>query len=130
VTIPRFSDPRGTLSVVDWPQIVAFTPRRFYYLYDLAPGTTRAGHAHFVEEELILCLHGSVVITADDGQTRRDFSLNRPDIGVYIPPLVWHELRDFAPGTVCAVLASKPYSETDYCRDYAEFLQIARPPGC
>jgi dTDP-4-dehydrorhamnose 3,5-epimerase-like enzyme len=128
LAIPRFSDHRGNLSVIDWPGNLSFTPRRFYYIYDVTRGSTRAGHAHFVEEELIICLAGSVVVVADDGRDRREFSLNRPDFALHIPPLVWHELRDFSPGAVCAVLASEPHFEKDYCRVYQEFLRVARQP--
>jgi WxcM-like, C-terminal len=79
-----------------------------------------------VDQELIVCLTGSVVVLTDDGQTRQNFCLNRPDIALHIPPLVWHELRDFSPGTVCTVLAAEKHSEKDYCRGYQEFLDAAR----
>jgi dTDP-4-dehydrorhamnose 3,5-epimerase-like enzyme len=123
IRIPRFSDDRGTLCVIDWAEKLQFTPQRLYYIHDVTEGAKRAGHAHFREEELVLCLAGSIRVAVDNGQTRKEFSLDRPDIGLYIPRMVWHELHGFGRGAVCAVLASGRHSEEDYCRDYQQFLE-------
>lgn len=125
IHVPSFSDDRGTLCVIDWKEKLPFTPERLYYIHSVTAGAQRAGHAHFREVELILCLAGSIRVVVDNSQTRKEFELARPDVGLYIPRMVWHELDTFSPGAVCAVLATGQHSEEDYCRDYQQFLQHA-----
>jgi dTDP-4-dehydrorhamnose 3,5-epimerase-like enzyme len=126
LTIPRFSDHRGSLSVIDWPECLPFVPRRFYYLYDLVDGARRAGHAHLKEEEMMVAVGGSFKVLTDDGQARREYTLDRPDVALYVPALIWHELYGFSGGAVCAVLASERYAREDYCDDYQQFLQVCQ----
>jgi hypothetical protein len=123
IPIPSSSDHRGTLSVIDWAVTLPFTPQRLYYIHEVAMGTRRAGHAHFRGEELILSLSGSISVVVDNGHARHEFTLDRPDIGLHIPRLVWHEVHSFSRGAVCAVLASGHHREDDYCRDYQQFLE-------
>jgi hypothetical protein len=126
VSIPRFDDPRGTLSAIEGEPVIPFNPARFFYIYGVGRNAVRGCHALKRTEELIIALAGSFTITVDDGHSKTDFLLNRPDQGIYIPPLVWHELHDFAPGTVCGVLASKPYDSDGYYREYNDFLIAVR----
>ena len=125
IRVPSFSDERGSLCVIDWKEELSFTPERLYYIHSVTDGAQRAGHAHFREVELILCLAGSIRVVIDNGRSREEFKLDRPDVGLYIPRMLWHELDAFSPGAVCAVLASGQHSEEDYCRDYQQFLQHA-----
>jgi len=122
IEIPRFVDHRGTLSVIDGTLSLPFEPKRFYYLYNLVAGTRRGCHAHRTEQELIMALAGSFRVFVDDGQSTAEFQLERPNDGLYVPPLVWHELHSFAPGAVCAVLASTPYDVNDYYDKYEDFV--------
>jgi dTDP-4-dehydrorhamnose 3,5-epimerase-like enzyme len=127
VDLPRFTDARGSLSVVERADL-PFPVQRFYYLYDVPEGIVRGGHAHRTEEELILALAGRLSVAVDDGTERREFMLDRPDLGLYLPALVWHELRNFSPGAVCGVLASQPYDKDDYFNAYGSFLAyLSRP---
>ena len=123
IRVPSFSDHRGTLCVLDWKEELPFTPERLYYIHSVTHGAQRAGHAHYREVELILCLAGSIRVVIDNGRSREEFKLDRPDVGLYIPQMLWHELDAFSPGAVCAVLATGQHSEEDYCRDYQQFLQ-------
>jgi hypothetical protein len=126
IEIPRFTDDCGTLSVIEGKSLLPFEPKRFYYLYELIEGARRGCHAHRTEEELIIALAGGFKVTVDDGNTRREFPLERPDQGLYLPPLVWHEVHSFAAGSVCVVLASERYDIDDYYRVYEDFLQTVR----
>ncbi len=128
IPIPRVTDESGSLCVVDWAETLPFSPARFYFVYDVAPGARRAGHAHFLEEELIVCLNGAFRILTDDGSGRREFHLDRAEMALHIPPLVWHSLDRFTPGAVCAVFASGRYNQDDYCRDYQRFLETIKDP--
>lgn len=124
IIIPRHADDRGSLSVVEFSGCLPFTPRRFYYLYDLSTTTARAGHAHWIEQEVMLAIHGSFTVRIGDGESFREFVLERPDRGVHVPAGWWHELTGFSGEAVCAVFASEPYNPEDYCRDYDEFINL------
>jgi len=126
ITIPRFSDDRGNLSVVEFAECLPFTPKRFYYIYDANPASRRGGHSHWQEEESILALHGTFTVLVDDGCRRTEYLLDRPDVTLYIPPLMWHEVFGFSPGAICAVFASQRYNKEDYCFDYQQFTGSAR----
>ncbi len=124
IAIPRFEDPRGTLSVVDGPPAIPFETRRFYYIHNVAPDARRGCHAHRNEKQLIIAVTGRFRITVKDDRLTREFELASPAVGLYVPPLLWHELHDFAPGTVCAVLASVSYDPADYIHSFDEYCRI------
>src|SRR5262245_11267722 len=124
VDVPSHADQRGTLSVIEWPGAIPFTPRRFYYIYAISRDAHRAGHAHVAEQEFILALHGRFRVRTDDGSACRDFVLDRPSLGLLVPPLVWHELDRFSDDAICAVLASREYRDDDYIRDRDQFRAL------
>lgn len=115
------SDRKGNLSVVEDNEIVPFDIKRVYYLYDVPGGESRGGHAHKNLWQLIVAVSGSFTVTLDDGKIKRTFVLNRPNIGLLIVPGIWRTLDDFSSGSVCLVLASEKYDESDYIRDYKVF---------
>lgn len=129
ITIPRFRDHRGSLSVIEWADCFPFIPKRFYYIYDSNPEARRGGHSHWKEEEIILALSGSLSVVVDDGFQRTEHLLDRPDMALYIPPLVWHEVFGLSAGALCAVFASNPYNKEDYCLDYQQFIRECRKSG-
>lgn len=121
---PKIADHRGNLSFVENDRHVPFAVRRVFYVYDIPSGEQRGAHAHRALEQVIICLSGGVEVSLDDGRERRTVRLNRPWQGLYVPPLVWAAEGNFDPGTVYLVLASAPYDERDYLRDYDEFLAV------
>lgn len=124
--LPRISDPRGSLTFIEGDRHVPFAIRRVYYLYDVPGGAERGGHAHRRLEQLIVAMSGSFDVVLDDGTNRTRFHLNRSYNGLYVCPMTWRELDNFSSGSVCMVLASRPYEEGDYYRDYGRFLEEAR----
>ena len=102
---------------------VPFDVKRVYYLYDIPGGESRGGHAHKELYQLIIAASGSFSVTLDDGKVKRTFLLNRPYQGLLVVPGIWRNLDDFSSGSVCLVLASMLYSETDYIRKYDQFLK-------
>ena len=120
------SDRKGNLSVVQSNSIVPFDIKRIYYLYDVPGGESRGGHAHKKLYQLIIAASGSFSVTLDDGKIKRTFFLNHPYQGLYIVPGIWRTLDDFSSGAVCLVLASGKYDETDYIRDYDNFIQYKK----
>ena len=126
IKLPRFTDGGGSLSVLEGGLSIPFEIRRVYYLYDMQQGERRGGHAHKNHEEVVFPVAGGFDIFLDDGTSRKMFQMNEPNVGLYYPHMVWHELSDFVPGTVCLVMASQHYDEEDYFREYEVFLQAAR----
>jgi len=126
IDLPVIADPRGSLSVVESDNQVPFDIKRVYYLYDVPGGASRGGHAHKNLHQLIIAVSGSFDVILDDGNNREVFQLNRSYKGLYVCPMVWRELENFTSGAVCLVLASDYYDESDYYRDYQEFVESAR----
>lgn len=124
--LPKISDPRGNLTFIESPQHIPFDIKRVYYLYDVPGGAERGGHAHKELQQLIIAMSGSFDIVLDDGVNKERIHLNRPYFGLYVNTMVWRELDNFSSGSVCMVLASIPYDESDYYRDYDEFTQALK----
>lgn len=124
VDLPRVSRPQGAITPVEGGQTVPFDIARVYYLYDIVGGAERGGHAHRELEQLIVAAMGGFKVVLDDGFDKREVRLERAYYGLYMPQLLWREIVDFTSGAVCVVLASLPYDEADYIRDYDEFVAI------
>ncbi len=123
VDLPKISDPRGNLTFIEGTRHIPFDIKRVYYLYDVPGGATRAGHAHRTLTQFFVCMSGSFTIKLDDGRRQKEINLKRSFHGLYVCPMIWRELYDFSSNSVCMVLASTFYDESDYFRDYASFLQ-------
>jgi WxcM-like, C-terminal len=126
INLPRVPDPRGNLTFIEGERHVPFTIRRVYYLYDVPGGESRGGHAHKQLEQFIIAASGSFDVLVDDGKQRQRFFLNRSYYGLYLPRMMWRELENFSSGSVCLVLASQTFEESDYYRDYQQFLDALR----
>jgi dTDP-4-dehydrorhamnose 3,5-epimerase-like enzyme len=123
--LPVVRNPQGNLTFVEAQRHVPFQIERVYYMYDVPGGATRGGHAHRALEQLIVAMSGSFEAVVDDGSERKNITLNRSYVGLYLPPMIWRELVNFSSGSVCMVLASAYYDEADYYRDYKEFRDVA-----
>jgi dTDP-4-dehydrorhamnose 3,5-epimerase-like enzyme len=121
ISIPVAHDKRGNLSVVEGNQTIPFNIKRIYYLYDVPGGTKRGGHAHRKLEQLIIAASGSFTVVLHNGKKKESFTLNRSNMGLYIPKMTWREIENFSSGAVCLVLASEHYDESDYIRNFKEF---------
>lgn len=122
IDLPKVSDPRGNLTFIEGGRHIPFEIQRVYYLYDVPGGSERGGHAHKALHQLIIAMSGSFDILLDDGRSKKRFHLNRSYQGLYVGPMIWRELDNFSSGSVCMVLASNYYEESDYYRDYSEYL--------
>ena len=122
IEIDKHHDEKGNISVIENGKTIPFDVRRVYYLYDIPGGESRGGHAHKELRQLIVAASGSFSVTLDDGNVKRTFNLNHPYQGLLIVPGIWRELDDFSSGSVCLVLASTEYDESDYIRDYSEYI--------
>jgi len=100
--------------------------QRVYYLYDVPGGSERGGHAHKKLEQLIIAMSGSFDVSLDDGNDTKKIHLNRSYQGLYVCPMIWREIDNFSSGSVCMVIASSFFNESDYYRNYSEFLCASR----
>jgi len=125
IDLPKIADPRGNLTFVEGGNHVPFDIQRVYYLYDVPGGAERGGHAHKGLQQLIIAMSGSFDVVLDDGVDKKRIHLNRSYNGLYVCPMIWRELDNFSSGSVCMVVASNSYDESDYYRDYGEYV-IAR----
>ena len=117
-------DERGQLIAFEEFKDIPFRIKRVYYMYDTAAGVVRGKHAHKNLEQILVCIYGSCKVLFDDGHEKKIIHLEKPYEGLYMPPCVWGEQFDFAPDTVLLVFASELYDESDYIRDYDEFLRM------
>lgn len=114
----------GNITVVEGNAGVPFDIRRIYYLYDIPGGEERGGHAHRDLRQLIVAASGSFDVILDDGSEKSTIRLMQPYSGLLVVPWIWREIVNFSSGAICLVLASNIYSESDYIRNYNEFLKI------
>ena len=126
IDLPKVVDARGNLTFIEGSRHLPFEARRVFYLYDVPAGESRAGHAHRELEEVIIAVSGSFDVLIDNGYQTLRVHKNRPYCGLYVPQKVWRSLDNFSSGSVCLVLASRPYDPDDYYRDYNEFLAGVR----
>ena len=122
INLPRILDPRGNLTVAQAQEQVPFDIRRVYWVYDVPAGESRGGHAHTRCRELIVAVSGRFHVTLDNGTERKTFLLNHPYQGLLVETDTWRTLDDFSSGAVGLVLASEPFDEEDYIRNYADFF--------
>ena len=124
IDLPKITDPRGNLTFIENSNQIPFDIKRVYYLYDIPGGSDRGAHAHKNLHQFVVAMSGSFDIVLDDGQNKKRFHLNRSYYGLYVCPMMWRLVDNFSSGAVCMVLASEPYSESDYIRKYDEFLSL------
>lgn len=123
IDFPKITDPRGNLTVAQALTDVPFAIKRAYWVYDVPAGECRGGHAHKACKEVLIALSGSFHVTVDNGEEQKTVLLNHPYQGLLIDTDVWRTLDDFSSGAVCLVLASEPFDEDDYIREYDDFLR-------
>jgi hypothetical protein len=126
VDLPRIHDPRGNLTFVEAGRHIPFDILRVYYLYDVPGGAERGGHAHKALHQLIIAVSGSFDIHLDDGSSKKTVRMDRSYYGLYVCPMTWRAVDNFSSGAVCMVLASDYYDESDYYREYDEFVSDAQ----
>ena len=123
IDFPPLGDDRGSLVALEGAKTVPFDIKRVYYIFDTKKGVSRGFHAHKNLEQVAICVRGSCRMVLDDGTNRVDAILDSPIKGIYIGNLVWREMHEFSEDCVLLVLASEHYDESDYIRNYQEFIK-------
>lgn len=120
------NDERGKLVSLESLKNLPFAIKRVYYMFDTSPDEPRGFHAHKELEQLVIAIDGACEFVLDDGKSKESIWLNRPDVGLYIGKNMWREMRNFSYGCKLMILASDYYDESEYIRDYAEFLRMMK----
>ena len=123
IEFSKVHDIRGDLTFIQGEIDIPFNIARVYYVYNAPVNAQRGGHAHKDLEQVIIALSGSFRLILDNGKQKFNYWLNNPQQGIYINKLVWREIDTFSQGAVCMVLASEHFKESDYYRNYEEFLK-------
>lgn len=123
IELPKIHDHRGNLTFIENSRHIPFDIKRVYFLYDVPGGAARAAHGHKSLHQLMIAMSGSFDVTLDDGLEKKRYHLNRSYYGIYIPPMMWRDLDNFSSGAVCMVLASDYFDESDYYRNYEDFVK-------
>lgn len=126
VDLPKYMFDEGNLTWVERNKNVPFDIQRVFYLYDIPGGEARGAHAHRQCHQFLIAASGAFEVVLDDGVNKRTVMLNRPFCGLHIPPGIWAAEQGFSSGSVCLVLASETYDESDYIRDYNDFIQYRK----
>ncbi len=121
IYLTKIKNRSGNITVVENNLEIPFEVRRVFYLYDIPGGESRGAHAHYECHQFLIAASGSFEVLLDDGKIQRQIQLNRPDIGLHIPPMIWASEINFSSGSICLVLASNRYDAKDYIREYEEY---------
>ena len=121
IQLPKITDPRGNLSLMEQFKQVPFEIKRVHWVYDVPGGFDRGGHAYFETEEFIVALSGSFDVVVDDGADKKTFQLNRSYFGLLVPKGMWRTMTNFSTNSLALVLSSTEYNEKDYISDYEEY---------
>ena len=128
IELPNLGDQRGGLVVAETCKNIPFDLKRLYYIFDAKPDVPRGFHAHKELHQIAFCIKGKCKMLMDNGFVKEEVWLDQPNKGLQIPPMIWHEMHDFSEDCVLLVLASEHYDESDYIRDYADFIKAAHKP--
>lgn len=128
IELPNLGDDRGSLMVLESNKNVPFKVKRIYYILDAKPDVPRGFHAHKELMQLAFCIKGSCNMIMDNGIEKQQVRIDKSNVGLVVPPMVWHEMHDFSEDCVMLVLASEKYDEADYIRDYDEFMNEVNKP--
>jgi len=125
-TFHAVADMRGSLSVGEFEREIPFKPLRFFLVHDVPTAETRGEHAHLKCHQFLIAVKGSVRVVADDGEKREEFMLDRNNLGIYLPPMVWGIQSHYSSDAILLVFASDYYDSNDYVRDYGQFVDLIR----
>lgn len=128
VTLPRIVDERdGVLCIMNSLREIPFEIKRVYFINNLdSCSSVRGKHAHRKLRQVIFCINGSFTLTLDDGVHQQEIEMKRENEGIILGPMLWHTMHDFSGGCVLLIAASDYFDESDYIRDYAEFMRLVR----
>lgn len=124
INLPKKTNSHGSLTFIEEKNPIPFEIKRIYYCYDTPKGINRGGHVHKNLHQLIIAISGSFDVLLDDGFKRTSFHLDEPKLGLYVPPMIWHELNNFTPGAMCLVIVSEVYTKEVTVSSYETYRKM------
>lgn len=125
-TFSAIDDMRGSLSVGEFEREIPFVPKRYFLVYDVPTAETRGEHAHKKCHQFLIAVKGSLHVVADDAEHREEFVLDKPNLGLYLPPMTWGIQYKYSADAILLVFASDFYDTADYIREYGAFIESVR----
>lgn len=122
--LPHIEDMRGSLSVGEFERSIPFAAKRYFLVFEVPSREIRGEHAHRTCHQFLICVRGSCSVVADDGVQRREYLLDRPNLGIFLPAMTWGIQYKYSSDAVLLVFASEYYDAGDYIRDYSEFIRL------
>jgi hypothetical protein len=113
----------GSLTIYQLVDKLFFNINRVFVTYDTPINVIRGHHAHFHTEMILVSLKGNIIVNTETKTLKNSFSLNKPNIGLYIPRMCWHTMQ-YSDDSIQLVIASTLYDEKDYIRDYNYFKHL------
>lgn len=126
ITLNKVKNRAGNLSPLEGNKEIPFDIERVFYIFDIPGGENRGAHAHIECHQFLIAASGSFDVVIEDGVNKRTITLNRPNIGLHIPPKIWAAETNFSSGAICLVFTSHKYDPQDYISDYQLFLDYKR----
>lgn len=123
IELPKIETKGGNITPIHPYENVPFDIQRVFYSYDIPGGEARGAHAHKECHQFLIAASGAYEVVLDDGKNKRTVLLNRPFLGLHVPPGIWASEQAFSSGSICLVLASHKYDAADYIRDYNDYLE-------
>ncbi len=119
-----FGDNRGHLVSFEKNVNLPFEVKRAFYIFDTKPLIARGQHANRNSEFCMIAINGSckVKITTGGGISTT-VSLDTPHKALYLNKMVWKEMYDFSYNAILLVLTNTHYDESEYIRNYDDFLK-------
>jgi UDP-2-acetamido-3-amino-2,3-dideoxy-glucuronate N-acetyltransferase len=122
--LKKVVDPRGNLTVGEVPSDIPFQPKRYFVISQVPSKELRGEHAHRICHQFLICLSGSCRVLLDDGTNRFQVNLDRPELGLYMPPMIWGTQYSYSSDAILLVFASHHYDSGDYINNYADFINL------
>lgn len=123
IDLPKVTDRRGNLSIIEEMKDIPFEIKRCFWIYDVPGGEIRGGHAYRTTQEFIVALSGSFDVVIDDGKVKQTFSLNRSYYGLYVPTMMWRQMQNFSTNSLALIVTNTEFNLNDYIYDYDSFLK-------
>lgn len=125
IELPKIQD-EGFLCFAEGNKHIPFPIKRFYYIFDVDDGAIRGKHAHKETQQVLFCLRGSIKIILDNGSEKEEIILDKPNQGIFLDRMMWHDMIDFKKDTLLLIMASDVYKEEDYIRNYENFISLIK----
>lgn len=129
LALPHFNEARGELTALEFENTLPFRARRLFLVHGVPPGSSRGAHAHKLCDQFLICTAGAVTVEFDNGTEKDSILLNRRNVGLFLPSLVWARQTYLEPNSSLLVLASHEYDPADYIHGYEEYIEICEGLG-